>query len=826
MIASVLRAQTLLEKADQSFAIGDYTMAIKDYEKAFKKEKDQQVKNKIAFKVGECYKEKNLLPSSEKWYKQAIELGYSSPIVYLKLGDVLVNSEKYSEAIEKYNKYVEAEPNDNYAQKQIVSCRYAIENLSKTANFSVKNEVSINSDKGEYGVGFLPNVAIFGSNKNKSASKKFYDQQFRTELEIKHNIIYIVLASSREKDRIVFSSNRQRGGFEKTDAITGQGNDNIYEALYDVSLEKWMNINALMGSINSSKNEAFFSFCEAEKLAYFSQYNNIEGKTQQIGNIFVSKYNEITNTWSEPTMFPYNSATYDIVHPTVSADGNTLYFVSNMEGGQGGYDIYAIERDSNKVWGQPINLGSTINTPYNELFPFFSKKNELFFTSTGHPGFGGQDVFMSYRQKDKTFSPPQNMGKPINSSADDFGLISEMAIVNGNEVMRGYFSSNRTGGVGLENDDIYSFYKVSPTYTLKGNVKDKYERKNIAGIRVILEGKTDYKNDVTITDENGNFVFTGLDPKNEYDWKVDDEEYISEVKNIDPKDSVITTPKDTVTSNKTGFDTNIKVIKISKKEINLNNIYYDYGKADLRYESTKELDTLAEILKGNPEKYIIISSYTDAQSSDEFNYYLSQKRAQKVIDYIVSKGLQKGRFFAMGYGESNLVKKDAQTEEEHQMNRRTTFKILTDTEFNKHIANAAKYNPAYKRYGNQPMPEWVAKIFDGTTVVNDNIKTNNTNITVNNEVKSGLEFRVQFIAVKSPLNAIYYKRIEETISGAVVKSSLGSDNIYRYYLANYTTMDEATRIQKKLMEIGYESVIFPYYNGERISFSKAKSLTN
>jgi outer membrane protein OmpA-like peptidoglycan-associated protein len=372
--------------------------------------------------------------------------------------------------------------------------------------------------------------------------------------------------------------------------------------------------------------------------------------------------------WTEPVPFFLNNDQYSVGHPALSRDGKVLCFVSDMKGGYGGTDIYMCRRENNK-WSQPVNLGPVINTFGNEMFPFLADNGDLYFASDGHPGFGGLDIFISHQMTDSTWLQPRNLNQPINSSYDDFSL----CISKNN--MNGIFSSNRPGGLG--NDDLYLFrrlpeVKIVPNYYLSGYVKDKITLKPINNATVFFLDQEKNQALILKTDSNG-FYKTQITPGKSYTVKAMQIGYIA--------DCYLFTP-DTISKVVERFAPRDLLLDMLRKNRTfvLENIYYDLDKYYIRPDAQPALNKLVVIMKENPVN-IELGSHCDSRASDAYNMILSQNRAESAVHYIVSKGINPARITAKGYGESQLVNKCKNgvpcTEEEHQMNRRTEFKVIS-----------------------------------------------------------------------------------------------------------------------------------------------------
>jgi peptidoglycan-associated lipoprotein len=615
-------AQTILQKADSSFKNKNYMTSIELYTKVLKKATSEETKY-IYYQMGECYRIGNNYSEARSWYQKAITAGNTQPMLDYYMGDMILKSGEYAEAKTYFEKYLTVNPNDNLAKMKLESCNLGLAGQKAKPLYSIEVDKNMSSIASDYGIAFFKN------------------------------------------NKVIFSSTRFEGS-SKYDPSTLQGFSDLYEATYDPQSGKYSNVSKVKGTINTGFNEGTFAFDPATNYGYYSQCNGGSGKLKQC-NIMYAHYNETTNTWENSTLFAFNSQTFRSQQQSLSVDGKTLYFSSDMPGGIGGADIYKITK-SGDTWGQPENLGSTINTIGDDMFPFISGDSLLIFASDGHAGLGGLDIFASHIVNGK-FSKPVNLGVPFNSSADDFGLIIKDGWNNG------LFSSNRTGGVG--DDDIYTFTKIPVILSASGNIKDKASNKNLENAVAIFKG-SDGSIDSVITDSKGNYTFDKMKPGIKYAIKATKVGYLNDSKNLTIGNELYSKEY----NKSTGSDLDFFLMKITKEEIKIDNIYYDLAKWDIRESSKPELDKLINVLKETPEVKVQISAHTDDQGKDDYNMDLSQKRAQSVVDYLIAGGISADRLIAKGYGESQLIIKKAKTDEQHQMNRRTTFKILNSDDVN------------------------------------------------------------------------------------------------------------------------------------------------
>lgn len=478
-----------------------------------------------------------------------------------------------------------------------------------------------------------------------------------------------------------FTSSRDDARGNREHGATGQSFTDIFETRLDKK-GKWstpvpvdfLNTEFEDGtpSFSSDYTEVFFTRCEA-------------GKRESKGCVIMYSSREGVN-WSDPQKIELLDDTLVAAHPALSPDGQTLYFVSDMPGGRGGKDLYRTTRTSpGSPWSRPENLGTDVNTRGNELFPFVHEDGTLYFASDGHIGMGGLDIFRAVPQGGDAWLV-QNMMAPVNSPADDFGITFE----RGSE--KGIFSSSRKGRTA---DDLYTFEMPPLLFSITGLVRDEKTGQPVEGATVQLIA-SDGANMQTETGAAGDFRFT-LRPEVDYIFLASRKGYLN------GKEKETTRGQD----KSRDFMATIQLTPIDRP-IELPNIFYDFGKWDLRPESMVSLDRLVETLNDNPNVTIELMSHTDSRDTEEFNLDLSQKRAQSVVDYLIAKGIAADRLTARGYGETNpkvvdqeIIKNapflrsgatlneqyinslasEEQKEIAHQINRRTEFRVLrTDYE--------------------------------------------------------------------------------------------------------------------------------------------------
>ncbi len=457
-------------------------------------------------------------------------------------------------------------------------------------------------------------------------------------------------------NELIFASTRKKCLFRKQNY---NWNHKPYLNLYTVSSDEDKTPTKYKIAENKKWHESSVSFYDNGNKMAFTQDNYIEKSTNGEVNLNIIFAEKVEGKWTNFQSFPLNNKEYSVGHPSLTNDGKTMYFASNMPGGIGGTDIYIIRKAANGSWGKAELLGPEINTEANELFPTWVESQQtLYFASNGHFGLGGLDVFESKLFANGKYESAYNVGAPINSKDDDFALVAN------SELTKGYFTSNRSEGKG--DDDIYSFVDNKPDYlnTLdcEITVLNKADNSPIAKANVLMNelakqsdkaGKTNFDLKTGVYTLKANAM--GYEP--------------SEIKNINVPLIRRHTPsiKDTL------------YLTMSKKIV-LRNIYYDFDKWDILPESETELDLVVEFLSANPKLNVILGSHTDTRGTDKYNLKLSQLRAESAKLYLVAKGIDANRIEAKGYGESQPVvncKEDECTSAEHRQNRRTEIEVQT-----------------------------------------------------------------------------------------------------------------------------------------------------
>jgi len=620
--------KTLQEKGNDQFLSGQYHYAIGTYSQILANDPENIEANQV---IAESYRLSNRIEKAAPFYQKLTQQNPNFENYY-QLGSSLLAQEKTDEALaafEKSKEYTEDESLSETAQRKIeaIKLKSGIENY--WPNHVLVNYKELNTSGPDYAPILSEGFLYFTSGRQASglypADGTPYTKLFRAKAE--------GIRVDTKAIQSLPEFRNEEGLNQAAIAITPDGNTIIYAR----------------GNSISPK--------DLPETALFATYFR--------GGAFTS-----------PIWMPLNEEeTWWNSTPAFSPDGKELYFASNRPGGFGGIDLYKATRLANADFGNAVNLGPEINTPGNELFPRLAPDGKLFFSSDGHPGLGKLDLFVAEKDESDKLSI-RNLGQNFNSSNDDFGIFFS------DYPKAGFISSNRTGGEG--DDDIYFFEDKTPKPKIINVLLNVTTKERIAGqpdktlerARVVLYDGNKKQVGGDMTNSNGRVRFT-LEPNANFYLIASKNGYFS--KSI-PYSTVGKTPDPTTliqeVTNIT-LDTTIVLDQlILDKSIVLENIYYDLNKADIRPDAALELDKLITILKDNPTIRIELSSHTDSRSSDEYNLDLSQRRAQSAVDYMVSKGIEATRLVAKGYGEQQLINPNAQTEEEHQVNRRTEFKVI------------------------------------------------------------------------------------------------------------------------------------------------------
>ena len=490
------------------------------------------------------------------------------------------------------------------------------------------------------------------------------------------NSKYSDYGSAIVENQLVFASARDTGGvIQNKHAWTGKHFTNLYAANVDSELSP-SNPSRYDANINSKFHEATPVFTKDGSTMYFTRNDYLDGKRGKDVNKFtllkIYKATLVNKRWTNVTELPFNSNNFSSAHPALSPDEQTLYFASDRPGTIGQSDLYKVSINSDGTYGDPINLGTAINTEARETFPFVTKDNQLYFASDGHPGLGGLDIFRTNINNDGSIGIIENDGGEVNSPKDDFGYYRD------SETNNGFFSSNRDGGLG--SDDIYKFtFKPSCKQSLKGIVTDSKTAAVLANTTITLIDNQYNTIGETTTDSSGNYSFE-VKCSNSYSVRAIKTEY-------SPKELKISIP---TTTGETKLDIQLEssVCKVAVgddlgKCFGIKMIYFDLDESNIRKEAALDLAKILDVLNQNPTMKLDIRSHTDCRQTAKYNMALSERRAKATIAWLVSKGIDQSRLTGKGYGESQLINdcgceptnQSNCSEEQHQMNRRSEFII-------------------------------------------------------------------------------------------------------------------------------------------------------
>ncbi len=605
-------------------------------------------------------------------YTSLEEKGFSSPEGLKKLGDSYYLIGDYRKAVNWYGKLL-----NTSKEGDIFDAEYYFRYAQSLKSINQYDLADIQMDK----FNFLM--------KNDSRAEMFVNERdYLKEIEMqsgRYSIEQVFFNSKMEDfapsfygERVVFSSNRKN--------VTGDyihdWNDQPFLDLFivDAPNDRSPTVSKFDQGMNTPYHESTSVFTKNGDVIYFTRNNYTKKdrlKTDSEGVTKLKLYRSYKNSegWSMPQELPFNNDEYSLAHPALSPDETTLYFASDRIGTRGLSDLWKVSINSDGTFGDPINLGDKINTRGRETFPFVSEDNKLFFASDGHIGLGGLDIFVVQIEEDGTLGEVFNIGKPVNSTADDFGLI-----LNDDKGV-GYFSSSRSTGLG--NDDIYSFKRNEKLITncfqdITGITRDVTTDKILPFSRVELRNIANEVIALTESDSEGRYSFPHVDCNSSYIVRASKDNY-------EPAEAVLTTggvPGAIV--NRNPYLKPPKSVEIGDdlaKTLNLNPIYFDFDKFYIRPDAALELQKIITVMNEYPNLKIDVRSHTDSRARDGYNMTLSQNRNRSTIRYIIDKGgISSSRLTGRGYGEVELVNACGNgiecTEEDHQLNRRSEFIVV------------------------------------------------------------------------------------------------------------------------------------------------------
>ncbi len=627
-----------LSVADEQMARGEYYDASKTYRKVYNKltkKEERGKRGEVAFKMAECHRKLNQSARAVAAYQNAIRYGCADSMALLHLAEMLHAEGKFSAAIAAYKEYLMRDPNSYVAKNGLAGSEMALENQkSKTTRYVVKNAKMFNSRRADY-------------------APMYFD---------------------KTSDALYFTTTNEKVTGDKKSEITGMKNGDVWMVKKNEKGE-WQRAETVEGELNTELDEGIVAFSPDGNTMYLTKARRELNASTGV-EIYTSQRSDAK--WSAPVKFEVTSDTVSSYgHPAVSPDGTFLYFTSDMPGGEGGKDLWRINLKEKA--GSLENMGNILNTPGDEMFPFVRTDSLLYFASNGHPGYGGLDLFRAELQPDGRWKVI-NMGTPVNSSADDFGITFGMG-------ESGFFSSNRGDGRGY--DHIYSFELPELKISIAGWVLDKDEEPvPNAVIRIVGD---DGSNQKEVARDDGSFKFP-LKRGVKYVMLAGAKGYLNSKQEFESDNA----------EEDAEYGIDFFLSSINKPNV-VENIFYDFDQATLRPESKEALDELAQILRDNPHITIEMASHTDRWGEEKYNIDLSHRRAKSVIDYLTEVGISADRLQYQGYGETRpktVTKKIAKdypqfeegtilneefvntlSEEDQdiadQINRRTEFSVLS-----------------------------------------------------------------------------------------------------------------------------------------------------
>jgi outer membrane protein OmpA-like peptidoglycan-associated protein len=635
-------AEQAIKKGDKFYAVGEYFDAAEQYKKAYSQtpSKERTTRGQRAKKLAECYRRINFTNKAIAAYNNVVRYKQSDSLTQLYLGQLYMKNGNYKEAAKHYT--IAIDSLEGKAAKGMLQ-------LAKTGLESAKNAADWKKAGSAYTV---KRMDIFNSRRDD----------------------YSPMLGGEENNLLYFTSTRNQAQGDELNGITGTMSADIFLSQKD-DKGKWSKPQSIDSELNSKFEEGACCFSPDGKTMYLTQCKT-DPNYPRYATIVVS--DRFDAAWSKPRELIISKDTLSsFAHPAVSPDGEWLYFVSDMPGGMGGLDIWRCRLLSHNEVGAVENLGPNINTAGDEMFPTFRPNGDLYFSSNGHPGFGGLDIFVASATK------ITHLGWPLNSQGDDFGMTFE------GKRNQGFFCSNRGDQRGY--DHIYSFYNPEIIQTVKGWVyeQDGYE---LPAAQVYMVGNDGTNLKLSVRSD-GSFV-QEIKPGVDYVLLGTCKGYLNHQEELHVE---------TATKSEE-YVLQFPLANISAPVL-IENIFYDFNKATLRPESATALDKLVQTLKENPNVTIELSAHTDCRGSDQYNERLSQRRAESVVNYLIAHGIAADRLTPKGYGENRpkrikrkvaekypfLKEGDILTEEYisqlpeeqqeqcHQLNRRTEFIVLRTT---------------------------------------------------------------------------------------------------------------------------------------------------
>ena len=606
------------KKADREFARFEYVDAAESYQKLVDNGKGSPY---VYAQLAESYYNIFNTVEAERWYAKALE-SMDDPEMIYKYSEMLKANGKYQESNQQMEKFASMRPSDNRATAFRKNPNYLPRILEQGKKFNVQ-DAGFNSEQSDFG-GTVHDGKLY-------------------------------IASARNDNRRTYGWNEE----PFLDIYTMTKNPD----------GSYANATLMNDKINTRYHEGLVSITPDGNTMYFSRESYFEKDFEKdsitkvrYSQVYLYKATKLGDDFDNVESLAINSENYSVKNPSVSPDGSTLYFASNMPGGYGKYDIYKAPINEDGTIGEPENLGQKVNTEGQEMFPYISSNNTLYFSSTGHLGLGGMDVFYT-KEIDGKMTPIRNVGIPINSNGDDFAFTID------EEAEEGFVSSNRDGGQG--SDDVYAFKKLQPLcdVLIRAVVLDDKTRDPLNGASVSLYDAEGNKMATKTTNAEGIAEFM-VECEQDTELEV-------VMQDFESKKVVVDGTSEEEVEVRISLDPIEKIL--APEEIVLNPIYFDFDKSNITAQAAFELDKLVQIMNKYPDLVIKATSHTDNRGTDAYNQRLSQRRAKSTEQYVISKGIDESRISAEGLGETQPKVECGQncTDEQHQQNRRSEFLIVS-----------------------------------------------------------------------------------------------------------------------------------------------------
>ena len=614
----------------------------------------------------EEYTEYSFVPAIDI-YQKVLEKGFVNADILKKLGNSYYFNANYPKAAEIYGRLVENYPSEIEIEYYF---RYS-QSLKSIGDY--ENSDKVFAKFSEMASGEDARVKRFKSHQD------YLDEIARNSgrydlRNFEYNSAYSDFAPTFYKEGLIFSSDRDTGNLSR---YRHTWNSQDFHDLYKLNADSAsQNTVTKLDNVNTKLHESTSVTTKDGSVIYFTRNNIVERKYKRDEKGFIRlkifRARWVEGSWDDLEELPFNSDSYSVAHPTLSPDEKTLYFASDMPGTHGQSDLFKVSINEDGTFGTPENLGPAINTEVRETFPFITSEQILYFSSEGHPGLGGLDIFATNIEDGNYTKAVLNVGEPVNSNVDDFSFIFN------EETREGYFASNRNLGMG--SDDIYGFMETRPLVfeciqPITGTVRDRISNEILVGATVNVIDENNQEVISAITDEagtyelscdcnQGNFVRAatqGYIPAEEYLGKSDGK----------PRIIDFYLERETVTA---GFGDDLA------KLLQLSTIYFDFDSFRIRPDAELEIQKVIAAMEKYPSLKIVANSHTDSRGPDAYNMWLSEQRALATVKYMISKGIEEARVEGKGYGETRLINDCDDgvrcTKEQHQLNRRSEFIIL------------------------------------------------------------------------------------------------------------------------------------------------------